>query len=144
MIPFQNTHASLQTVRKKRAFVLSRSTFSGSGAFTAHWTGDNHASWDDLYNSIPGMLNMSTHTLTTLTHTCLLMFPHTPLDMFGIPMIGSDICGFLDQTTEELCARWMELGSFYPFSRNHDDIHSNPQEVHFLRALSLSLTRPCS
>jgi len=42
-------------IRNKRAFVLSRSTFAGSGKFTAHWTCDNGASFGDLYSSIPSM-----------------------------------------------------------------------------------------
>jgi alpha-glucosidase (family GH31 glycosyl hydrolase) len=47
---------ALKTIRKKRPFVLSRSSYAGSGQFTAHWTGDNQATFADMYYSIPGTL----------------------------------------------------------------------------------------
>ncbi|KAH8812280.1 putative alpha-glucosidase [Xylogone sp. PMI_703] len=105
------TRSALLTRRPTvRPFIISRSTFAGSGNKTGHWTGDNGSLWDHYRISIKQNIEFAT--------------------FYQIPTVGADVCGFNLNTTETLCARWAVLGAWYPFYRNHADITANHQEFY--------------
>uniref|UniRef100_A0A1B6EMJ2 P-type domain-containing protein n=2 Tax=Cuerna arida TaxID=1464854 RepID=A0A1B6EMJ2_9HEMI len=114
------TSFSMQQIRNKRAFVVSKSSFLGLGRYAGVWTGDIESSWDDMAHSISDILSFS---------------------LFGIPMAGADICGYHGNTTAPLCQRWSQLGAFYPFSRNHNSNKSLDQDPKALGDLVVESAR---
>lgn len=85
--------------------IIERSSSAGLGKYGSRWLGDNTATPAAMGQSVIGIMMMN---------------------IFGIPLVGADICGLWGNTTPELCARWHVVGSFYPFSRNHNDYKSFP------------------
>lgn len=85
--------------RNQRTFIIERSSFAGMGKYGSRWLGDNFSEVKFMQLSVSGTMLMN---------------------MFGIPLVGADICGFLDNTNQTLCVKWHFVGAFYPFSRNHN------------------------
>ncbi|KAF8384945.1 aagr-2 [Pristionchus pacificus] len=97
----RSTSAVMEKTTGRRANVISRSTFASSGRYAGHWLGDNSATWSDLRTSISEAMEFN---------------------MFGLPYVGSDVCGFKGVSNEELCLRWHQMAAFHSFYRNHNAI----------------------
>jgi alpha-glucosidase len=98
----QMARSTFEGVKKlrpeKRPFVLTRAGFAGVQRFSAVWTGDNYASWDQLALTIPMLANLS---------------------VSGVPFVGADVGGFNDRPSGELYARWLQAAALTPFLRSH-------------------------
>ncbi|WP_262315932.1 TIM-barrel domain-containing protein [Lacticaseibacillus parakribbianus] len=101
------TYDGLKTLTKRRPFVISRAVFAGTQRYSTVWTGDNRSSWEHLRMMIPQLCN---------------------LGMSGFGFAGTDIGGFLGDTTAELLTRWVEAAVFSPLFRNHSCAGTRMQE----------------
>jgi alpha-glucosidase len=88
----------------KRNFIIGRGSFAGMHRFAGLWTGDNSSTWDFLKINVAQVLAIS---------------------MCGLAITGEDIGGFeLEEDWQrwvepELFIRWMVVGAFLPWFRNH-------------------------
>lgn len=104
------TRASYEGMKQatgQRPFLLTRSGFAGSQRYSALWTGDNQA-YDE--------------------HMLLGVRLLNSLGLSGMPFVGMDIGGFMGVPTQALYARWMQLGAFSPYFRNHSAYNSKASE----------------
>ncbi|MDP3177232.1 MAG: glycoside hydrolase family 31 protein [Spirochaetaceae bacterium] len=91
----------------RRPFVLTRSGYAGIQRYAAVWTGDSHAWWEQLAQSMPMLLGKG---------------------LSGLPFVGGDAGGFQGDADAELYIRWMQLAAMTPFFRAHASIHSKARE----------------
>ncbi|WP_437809871.1 TIM-barrel domain-containing protein [Sorangium sp. So ce1078] len=93
---------------QRRNFIIARGGYAGMQRYAGIWTGDSASSWDFLGINIPEVLNIG---------------------LSGQPLSGCDIGGFANGsgtegqgiTNYELFTRWMTMGAFLPWYRNHYD-----------------------
>ncbi|WP_029008885.1 TIM-barrel domain-containing protein [Azospirillum halopraeferens] len=116
----EGTWEGLKRLRPdRRNFIIARGGYAGMQRYAALWTGDSASSWDFLRINIPEVLNIG---------------------LSGVPISGCDIGGFANGsgsvgdvvypsqvggavqggvTNYELLTRWMQVGAFLPWFRNH-------------------------
>jgi alpha-glucosidase len=82
----------------KRPFVLSRSGFAGIQRYAAVWSGDNQAKDE---------------------HILLGVLLNNQMGLAGVPFTGPDLGGYIGDGNKELYKRWLEVGVFSPYLRNH-------------------------
>lgn len=99
--------AGLKYRNGKRPFVLTRSAFAGIQRYSAVWSGDNTASDAGLLSSV--LLN-------------------SQLGLSGIAFAGPDLGGYIGDGSKELFKRWMQVGVFSPYLRNHKEYFAPANE----------------
>ncbi|HLH21590.1 MAG TPA: TIM-barrel domain-containing protein [Chloroflexota bacterium] len=92
---------------ERRPFVITRAGYAGVQRDALHWTGDNSSWWEQVAMSMPQLQN---------------------LGLSGLAWVGTDIGGYAGDANGELLTRWVELGIFQPFCRNHSAWNARPQE----------------
>lgn len=101
------TYEGLKKATGKRPFVVTRACYSGTQKYSTVWTGDNQSTWEHLRMSLPMLMN---------------------LGLSGLAYCGTDVGGFGFDCTGELLSRWVQVGAFTPFFRNHTSLVTRDQE----------------
>ena len=81
-----------------RPFVLTRSGFAGVQRYSALWSGDNTSTDEGMLSSV--LLN-------------------NQLGLSGLAFCGYDVGGYIGDASKDLYKRWIQLGIFSPYCRNH-------------------------
>jgi alpha-glucosidase (family GH31 glycosyl hydrolase) len=90
------TQQAIRTATGSRGSVISRSTFPSSGHYGGHWLGDNESKWPDLRLSIIGIQEFEPGGKLSIKCSAFSF----RFNMFGIPQVGADVCGFGKDTNE--------------------------------------------
>ena len=91
----------------RRPFILTRAAYAGIQRYSAVWTGDNVASDEHMLLSARMVNSMG---------------------LSGLSFVGPDMGGFMESPSKELFVRWMSLGVYTPFFRNHAAKGTNRKE----------------
>lgn len=106
----QMARASYESARKEmhqRPFILTRAGYAGLQRYTAIWTGDNRSEDDHMLLGIRLM---------------------NSLGVSGVPFTGMDVGGFTGNPSVGLFTRWMQIGAFTPYFRNHTGVNTKSSE----------------
>ncbi len=106
----QMTRASYEGAKeqfKKRPFILTRASYAGAQRYSAIWTGDNRAEGDHMLLGVRLMNSMG---------------------LSGVAFTGMDVGGFTGGASPALYAKWIEIGAFNPYFRNHTALNTKSSE----------------
>ncbi len=104
----RSTYDGLRKIRNNtRPLNITRATYSGGQRYSTIWTGDN-ASYDE--------------------HMLLGVRLVNSLGLAGFSFAGPDIGGFIGEPSPELMSRWLSIGIYTPFLRNHAAYDRNYRE----------------
>ena len=92
---------------KERPFILTRSGYAGLQRYSAIWTGDNRAEENHMLLGVRLM---------------------NSLGLSGISFTAMDIGGFTGGASTSLFTRWMQIGAFIPYYRNHTALNTKASE----------------
>lgn len=103
----RSSYEATRQALQKRPFILTRAGYAGLQRYTAIWTGDNRAEDDHMLAGVRllGSLGLS-----------------------GVPFSAMDVGGFTGNPTVGLYTRWMQLGAFIPYFRNHTQLNTKSAE----------------